>query len=110
MFFWTEKLYRYFIIDHNRPKLIQTKTIQYKPIKKSDRKKMMFSLVEVEQIIFLFQQRNQKINKNPKINRKNQKYPKISVEKITTSGVRKLKLNLAIGGCSIISASFHRRP
>ena len=31
---------------------------------------MMFSLAEVEQIVLLFQQRNQKIDTNPKINKK----------------------------------------
>ena len=33
----------------------------------------MFSLVEVEQIILLFQQKNQKIDTNPKINKKKPK-------------------------------------
>ena len=49
---------------------------------------MMFSLAEVEQIILLFQQRNQKIDTNPKINKK----PKVSERfngKITPDGVKK---------------------
>ena len=72
-----------------------------KPIKKNQMEDMMFLLAGVEQIIILFQQRNQKIDTNPKINKKNQRYLKNLTEKFTPSGVKKWKSNLAIG-------SYHR--
>ena len=74
-FSWTKKLYRYFIIDHNRPKLIKEqknqnkkKPDQTKPNQKQNQTRTIISMAQMEQhLLQLIQKYNKKIHTRPEI-------------------------------------------
>ena len=61
-------------------------------------KNMIFPSAEVEQIILLFQQRNQKINTNPKINKKNKCIRKFKWKKLHHVVYKEIKIELGDRG------------
>ena len=58
----TEKLYRYFIIDHNQPKSIQTNTKSKQNQSNKTKTKTMISMAQMENLFQLMQKYNKKIH------------------------------------------------